>query len=120
MGPTTASPNPTLASMLHERALVTPTRRLVFDLAIGALVASYAIWWRPTGWTLLASAGVCFAMYGVWAMAECRLESLPSEMTRPQRFVWRLTSGVTALVGVISAFFLMFAVVGAMLGTWIS
>ena len=120
MGPVTATQNPTLASILHDRALATPWRRLVFDLAVGTLIASYALWWRPRGWMLFASAGVCFAMYAVWAMAECTLEESWAAMTRGQRFAWRLTSALSAIVGVFAAFALMLAAIGPLLGRWIS
>ena len=120
MGPITATPNPTLASILHDRALATPRRRLVFDLAGGTLNASYALWWRPRGWILFASVGLCFAMYAVWAMAECTLEESSAAMTRGRRFAWRLTSALTAIVGVSAAFSLMLAVIGPLLGRWIS
>lgn len=120
MVPMTVTQNTTLASILHERALDTPWRRLVFDLAGGTLVASYALWWRPKGWLFFASAGVCFAMYALWAMAECNLEDYSMEMTRVQRVAWRATSVVTAIAGVLAVFTLMFAAIGPLLGTWIS
>ena len=70
---------------------------------------------------LFASAGVCFAMYAVWAMAECTLrEETWAAMTRWQRFAWRLTSALSAIVGVFAAFALMLAAIGPLLGRWIS
>ncbi len=94
--------------------------RLGLDVAVGALIAVPALWIRPKGWIALASAGMCFMAYGVWAFAERHLESGGGEMSRWAVRSWRAAHGIAAVAGVASLAALLFSLLGLALGTWIS
>ena len=113
-------PNVTLGLMLHTRALASPAIRLVLDLVLGGAVAAAGLWYRPTGWVQLTSAGLCFAMYGAWAFAERHLESGTVECSRAEELAWGGLRGLTAGAGMLAAVILACSVAAAMLGTWIS
>ena len=116
MGPTTWNSNASLSELLHARALATPPSRLGIDLAGGALVACVALRFRPVGWISITSAGLCFAMYALWALSE---RSLERESIGSRR-LWRILHGVTALFGLVAFATLLFSLLGLTLGTWIS
>lgn len=113
-------PNATLGFLLHARALSAPAVRLVLDLVLGGVAAAGALWFRPVGWVQLASAGLCFAMYGAWAFAERHLEATTAEFARAEELAWGALRGSTAVVGLLAAVTLACSVAGALLGTWIS
>jgi hypothetical protein len=112
--------NASLGSFLHARAFAAHTRRLVLDVAVGSLVAVAAAWVRPSGWVMIACIGGCFAMYGLWALAERRLEDERLVMSRGPEVLWEIVRGGAALLGIASVLLLMFSAVAATLGTWIS
>jgi hypothetical protein len=120
MTPNVAPPNASLGVMLHARALSTSAIRLTLDLILGGAVSAAAIWFRPSWWLQLASAGLCFAMYGAWAFAERHLESAAAEISRPAEIVWGAFRGLTAAAGMIAAVTLACSVAAATLGNWIS
>ncbi len=120
MTPEVMKPDASLAEFLHERALVTAPTRLLIDLVGGALVAAAALWARPPGWTVVASAGLCLSMYGVWAVAERRLQPVSTEMRAFVEFAWLATRACAALLGLASLGAFLFSLLALALGTWIS
>ncbi|MBC8088030.1 MAG: hypothetical protein H7Z40_12250 [Phycisphaerae bacterium] len=106
--------------MLHARATSAPPIRLVLDLVLGGLATVVAVWFRPVGWVQLASAGLCFAMYGAWAFAERHLDSSTDESSRLEILAWGVLRGLYACVGLLAAVTLAASVAGLMLGTQIS
>jgi hypothetical protein len=95
-------------------------RRLSADTLGGMLVAAAALTQRPPGWAVIASAGLCFATFGLWGLADRFLD-------RPGRFSNRgivasllILRTVAVTIGVASALFLLFGVAGLAMGTWIS
>lgn len=109
-----------LGEILSARARRTPASRLTIDVLGGLAVGATALWARPRGVLLLVTAGLCLAMYGVWAAAERRLYHSPWTLPeRTERF-WRATRGTAALVGVASFLGFLFGVLALGLGQWSS
>lgn len=120
MSPTSLDSSASLSEVLHERALASAPKRLSLDIAIGLIVTVAALWLRPSGWVAVASAGLCLAAYGLWAIAERQLPVDEHDgATRPGR-AWQVTHAVTAATGLVALVALLFSVLGLMLGTWIS
>ena len=109
-----------LADFLHARALRTPPSRLVIDCTGGALIAGAALWARPAGWAVLASAGGCLAMYGLWAVVERRLQAASQETSALIEFGWIAVRISAAALGLAALFGLLFSLLALALGTWIS
>ncbi|MHB8838763.1 MAG: hypothetical protein ACYC7F_07395 [Gemmatimonadaceae bacterium] len=114
-----AGPQPTLPEFLRARALASPPSRLVLDALCGGAGSGCAWWARPRLWVVLVSAGLCFTMYGVWAAAERRLHAT-AEMGVAAELTWLALRLGAGGLGVAAMVALVFAVLGAMLGTWIS
>lgn len=109
-----------LAEFLRVRALASTRDRLIVDIMGGAAVAGTAWWARPIGWLVLASAGLCLSTYGVWAVAERRLQAGTRDGEKVIEFAWFTTRSVAAGVGVAAFLTFTFALLGLLLGTWIS
>lgn len=114
------NPSASLSELLHARALSTAPSRLWLDLAVGITVVAVAVWIRPIGWVALASAGLCFAMYGLWSVSERQLQPDDGTASSRARVTWRVVHGITTLLGLIALVALLFALLGLTLGTWIS
>jgi hypothetical protein len=118
--PIGADPVVTLPEFLRARARASTPRRLAFDVAGGAVIAAAALWARPTGWAVLASAASCFAMYGLWAVAE-RHVAAGSRVGRPfTAYAWFMLRTGAAGLGMAAFLALVFVLLGLALGTWIS
>ncbi len=102
-----------LSEFLAQRARAASDSRLVLDASLGLTVAALAVLFRPKGWLLLLGAGLCFAAYGGWGIADRELRDHPKRWLRAAR-------GAAAVVGAIAALLLILTVLGAALGTWIS
>lgn len=112
--------NASLGSILHERALNATPTRLLLDIGVGSLVAIAAWWFHPRLWIVIACAGLCFALYGVWATAERELEIGPDDMSQAMESMWSIVRVAAALTGLAAALVMTFSLVTGMLGTWIS
>lgn len=112
--------NASLAELLSARARRTPRDRLALDIAGGVLIASAALWARPSGWLTVAAAAGCFAAYGIWAFAELRLLPRPWPEREPHEDLWRAVQGGAAVVGIGAFVLLLFAALGLALGRIIS
>ena len=113
--------NASMGAFLHARALSSSRRRLVLDVILGTAVALPAIVFRPPAWLIVAGIGVCFASYGLWAIAEREL-SMPREFALGEKKRAGLIAlrGIMAVIGVISVMLLMATVVAAGVGNWVS
>lgn len=120
MAATEIRPDASLVDFLHARALSATPGRLALDLIGGVLVVGVALWARPAGWTVLASAGFCFSMYGLWAVSERRLQSDSRDIPVLIEFGWLAVRTSAAWLGVAALFMLLFALLSLALGTWIS
>lgn len=119
MSPEVMKSDVSLAEFLHERALGTAPTRLGLDLVGGALVGGAALWARPPGWAVVASAGLCLSMYGIWAVSERRLQAESSDMPAVVEFVWLAARTSAALLGLASLGALLFSLLALALGGWI-
>ena len=113
--------NASMGAFLHARALSSSWRRVILDAIVGTAVALVAIVLRPPAWVIIAGIGICFASYGLWAIAERELsmprESAPGETKRVALIALR---GIMAVIAVITVMLLMATVVAKGLGNWIS
>lgn len=120
MTPAELRPDASLADFLRARAVTAAPSRLALDLIGGALVAGATLWARPGGWTVLASAGFCFSTYGLWAIAERRLQAGSRGMPVLIEFAWLAARISAAGLGLAALFVFLFALLGLALGRWIS
>lgn len=120
MEPLGADPVMTLPEFLRARALGSTPRRLAFDVIGGSAIAVAALWAKPPGWTVLASAASCFAMYGLWAVAERHAEGGAREGRAVAEYAWFVLRASAAGIGVVAFLTLVFVLLGTALGTWIS
>lgn len=120
MEPIGADPVVTLPEFLRARARASTPRRLAFDLAGGGAIAVTALWAKPPGWAVLASAASCFAMYGTWAIAERHVEGGMRDGRALTEYAWFVLRTSAAGLGVAAFLALVFLLLGFALGTWIS
>ncbi len=120
MEPIGADPVVTLPEFLRARARASTVHRLAFDMAGGTAIAVASAWARPAGWAVLVSAASCFAMYGVWAIAERHLESSARDGRALTEYGWFVLRTSAAGIGVVAFLALVFVLLGVLLGTWIS
>ena len=109
-----------LVEFLHARALGSAPGRLVLDIVGGAAVAVVAVWAHRFGWVVIATAGLSFATYGVWSLAERHLQPDTESHRAFVAFLWFLVRGASAGIGVLAFMVFLFALLGLALGTWIS
>ncbi len=120
MEPIGADPVVTLPEFLRARARASTVCRLMFDMVGGTAIAVAGAWARPAGWTVLVSTASCFAMYGVWAVAERHLEAGARDGRTLTEYGWFVLRTSAAGIGVIAFLALVFVLLGLLLGTWIS
>lgn len=120
MEPIGADPVVTLPDFLRARARASTLRRLTFDMVGGTAIAVAAVWAKPVGWAVLASAATCFAMYGVWAIAERHVEVGAREGSAVTAYGWFVLRTSAAGIGLAAFLALVFVLLGLALGTWIS
>jgi len=116
----TAGSTASLAEFLHARALGSAPRRLVLDIAGGAVLAVVAVWARRFGWVVVATAGLSVAMYGVWAVAERHLQPETESRRETVGFLWFVVRAVSGGIGLLAFIAFIFGLLGLALGTWIS
>jgi hypothetical protein len=113
-------PDATLAEFLVQRARSASIRRLTANAVAGAVALAPALWWRPTGWLVFASAALCFLSYGAWGILD-RVRSRPAVTSRrPLAGLLDATCVLFALLGALAAAGVLLGVWALGLGTWIS
>ena len=120
MEPIGTDPVVTLPEFLRARAKTSTSRRLAFDVLGGTAIAVVALWAKPAGWAVLASAASCFAMYGVWAVAERHVEVGARDGRAVTEYAWFVLRTSAAALGMAAFLALVFVLLGLALGTWIS
>jgi len=124
----------TLGVVLHRHATARVPATLALQVVDGALVSSLALFAHAKPWTLLAIAGFCVAMHGVWSIADLRLddtnahsaesrsaESRSAESRSAEsRWSWRALRVVATVAGLGGVFGFILTLFGFTLGTWIS
>lgn len=120
MEPIGTDPVVTLPEFLRARARASTPRRLVFDMIGGSTIAVAALWVKPAGWTVLVSAASCFAMYGLWAVAQRHVEGETRGGRAVTEYAWFVLRTSAAALGMAAFLALVFVLLGLALGTWIS
>lgn len=116
---TTSHSGDDLFGALAARARATSDGRLV-GAVIGGLAAAIGIAiWRPFGWLVIASIGLCAAAFGAWGIADRELAEREA-MHGSSTVVFRVVRSASVLVGVCAAIAAALMVLGGALGTWIS
>jgi hypothetical protein len=123
---TTVHSDASLPEVLAARARSSSDLRLTLDVAVGLAAGVAAVWWHPTGWVAALSAALCFAAFGAWGLADRALrarhetvELLPAPHPVPDAALVALRV-LAAGVGTAAAVTLVFSLLAASLGTWIS
>ena len=113
-------PDASLPEFLAARARAASDGRLVADVIVGCCAALGVAVWQPLGWPVLLGVSVCLATFGAWGIVDRELrERGDAPHARVVRVLSLLRVGAAA-VGTIAALIAMFAVLGVLLGTWIS
>jgi hypothetical protein len=76
--------------------------------------------WRPGGWILLLSAGLCFAAFGAWGIAERELHERVDAADAAQHRLLRLQRSIAVGVGSVALVVLVLAALAFGFGTVIS
>ena len=113
-------PDASLPEFLVHRARSASVRRLAADALAGGAACAAALWWRPTGWLVLAGAALCFFSYGVWGVLDrARSRLAVTDKGLIAGFVEALCA-LSALLGALAAAGVLLGVWALALGTWIS
>lgn len=114
----------TLGVVLHRHATARVPATLALQVVDGALVSSLALFAHAKPWTLLAIAGFCVAMHGVWSIADLRLDDTNAHSAESRsaesRWSWRALRVVATVAGLGGVFGFILTLFGFTLGTWIS
>lgn len=111
-------PDAGLVEFITHRARHSSDRRLVANALIGILISVAAALWRPFAWVPLLCAALCFAMFGLWGIADRELIDHPDGEARSTML--RVLRMAAALFGMAAGAGLMLSVLALTLGTWIS
>jgi len=113
-------PDASLPEFLVYRARSASVRRLAIDVLIGTAGFAAALSWKPTGWLVFASVGLCFSSYGAWGMLDrVRSRAAPEHSTRIKGLLDAVCA-LCALLGALAGAGILLGVWAAALGTWIS
>lgn len=108
-----------LGDALVQRARRASIRRLTLDVTGGLLTVASAAAWRPPGWIVLASAALCFAAFGAWALAD-RVLDPPGRVSKSAIASSLLILRTVAIaVGVAAYLILVFGALEIAMGTFI-
>jgi hypothetical protein len=108
-----------LPEFLSARARHASDARLAIDVAAGFVVGIAATFWRGRGWTIIASAALCFLAYGAWGIVDRELRE--RAVSRPDRHAaLRATRIIAAFMGAGAALSFIVSVLFVLLGTIIS
>ncbi len=113
-------PDASLPEFLAHRARTASIRRLAVDALAGGAASAAALWWRPTGWLVLASGALCFFSYGAWGILD-RVRSHSAVTVKPSLAgLVDATCVLCGLLGALAAAGVLLGVWALGLGTWIS
>lgn len=113
-------PDASLPEFLAHRARSAPLWRLAIDTVMGGATAAAVVWWRPTASLVLASAALCFFLYGAWGLLDrARSHAALANRTSFGR-LFDVLCALCAALGVLAAAGLLLGVWAIALGTWIS
>lgn len=113
-------PDASLPEFLVHRAKSASGRRLAIDVFIGIVGCAAALWWRPTGWLVFASASLCFLSYGAWGTLDRARSRAATTGGASLRRILDVACAICGAVGVLAAAGILLGVWAIALGTWIS
>ena len=113
-------PDASLVEFLAARARAASDGRLVVDVIAGCCGGLAAAVWRPIGWITLLGAAVSLAAFGAWGIVDREVRERADAPRALGVRVLSMARVAVAIVGALAAATAMFAVLGVMLGTWIS
>lgn len=113
-------PDASLAEFLVQRARSASIRRLAANAVAGAVGFAAALWWRPTGSLVFASAALCFLSYGAWGILDRVRSCSAVTVNTSLAGLVDATCVLCALLGALAAAGLLLGVWALGLGTWIS
>ena len=116
---TTSHSGDDLFGALASRARATSDGRLVGAVICGLAATIGIAIWRPFGWLVIASIGLCAAAFGAWGIADRELAERAA-MRGSSTVVLRVVRVGSVIVGVCAAIAAVLVVLGGALGTWIS
>jgi len=109
-----------ITEALIQRARTRSDPRLSADLIGGTFVATAAAVWRPSGWFVIASAGLCLAAFGAWGFADRLLNDARQRTSGGFLSFLLVFRTIAVTVGIVSALLLLFGAADLAMGTWIS
>jgi hypothetical protein len=113
-------PDASLPEFLVHRARTASIRRLAVDALAGGAACAAVLWWRPTGWLVLASAGLCFFAYGAWGILDRVRSRSAVTVETSLAGLGDAICALCALLGALAAAGVLLGVWALGLGTWIS
>jgi hypothetical protein len=113
-------PDAGLQEFLVHRARTASIRRLSVDALAGGVACAAALWWKPTGWLVFASAALCFVSYGAWGILDRVRFRGPFTLKPSLAGLVDATCVLFALLGALAAAGVLLGVWALGLGTWIS
>lgn len=121
MLPAAASSDESLFDLLSEHAHVLSTRRLLLSLGAGAVAILGAVLAMSLLAALLAALGGCQLAFGLWGLADRRLETLERCHSGPRTlWGWRVARALAAVTGAASGLLLVNLLAFGFIGRWIS
>ena len=116
---TTSHSSDDLFGALAARARATSDGRLAVAV-IGGLAATLGMSvWRPFGWLVVGSVGLCAAAFGAWGIADRELAERRTGKGRSVALL-RVVRVASVIVGSCAAIAAVLVMLGGALGTWIS
>ena len=119
MAESLSNAEPGLPEFLAKRARKASDGRLASESGAGFVVAVVALAWRPSGWPLFASAGVCALAFGLWGIVDRELRERIAAPTRTANTLRFARVGIV-VVGGVAAVAMALSFLALALGTIIS
>jgi len=116
---TTSHTSEDLFHALATRARATSDGRLVLAVICGLAATIGIAIWRPFGWMVIGSAGVCAAAFGAWGIADREVAERESSHGSSV-VVLRVVRACSVIVGTCAVILAVLVMLGGALGTWIS
>jgi hypothetical protein len=113
-------PDASLLEFLAHRARSGSVLRLASDTVAGSAALAAALWWRPGGRHVIATAAICLVCYGAWGLLDRARSSVATTRWSATVRVFDGLCGLCVGLGVLAASGVLLAIWAIALGTWIS
>jgi hypothetical protein len=113
-------PDAGLFEFLVHRARSATVRRLGLDVAFGTTAVASVFRWHPAASLVIASAATVLFSYGAWGLLDRGRSRLTINGWSRTASALDALGALSALLGVLAAGGMLFAVWAVALGTWIS